>query len=604
MKEVKVFISYATEDYEIAKKLCDDLKKEDIQPWIDREDLLVGQNWREIIPQVIRDSSYFLLLISEHSVSNQGYVQKEQKIALDHYDEFPLNQIYIIPARIDDTQPLDEKLKNLHWADLSDYKKGYKQIMKVLDKEYIDEQEEKTEFANRLHELEITIHDYCPTYLLITAPMGYGKTTFLKEVEKKLKRKKWRCFNIILSKDSKNCLLTEKCGEEEVLYGSFSFETPENAGSELGNHILTILHEEQTKVLIQMDEAENLDKNLVKGLLNQFTLAIADTLNNADMKLRLVFAGRYISDWQKLSYQIRFKTIMLGPFDFETMYQSVEHFDFSSKKVPMRSEYKKEFSAWLMYFTGGHPRSMSEILIKNYRQPMNMIAKKEKEIYDNISPVIEDIKTHIPPDLKAIFEALSVVRRFNASMLRNFIDSGIIRLPGDKDWNEYDLEDQLYHTYLVSKKDGFLQDDITRRLLAIDLQRTEPDRFIQICESAVSFYEKILTHAESYRRAVIAVELLFQKLQYVVYKENAKKEQFFDYLENSAFAILKSGQDAIMVIDSFIQLLNEDWEFHFTFNCLFREGSYNERTPYNELMERADNLLESLKKGPRKFRNL
>ncbi|MCP4105606.1 MAG: hypothetical protein GY749_08730 [Desulfobacteraceae bacterium] len=78
----------------------------------------------------------------------------------------------------------------------------------------------------------------------------------------------------------------------------------------------------------------------------------------------------------------------------------------------------------------------------------------------------------------------------------------------------------------------------------------------------------------------------------------AKKEQFFDYLENSAFAILKSGQDAIMVIDSFIQLLNEDWEFHFTFNYLFREGSYNERTPYNELMERADNLLESLKKGP------
>ncbi len=68
MEKAKVFISYAAEDYEIAKKLYDDLKKADIQPWMDREDLLAGQNWREIIPQVIRDSSYFLLLISRYIV--------------------------------------------------------------------------------------------------------------------------------------------------------------------------------------------------------------------------------------------------------------------------------------------------------------------------------------------------------------------------------------------------------------------------------------------------------------------------------------------------------------------------------------------------------
>ena len=128
----KVFISYASEDYEIAKRLYDDLKSKGAVPWLDRENLLVGQDWRANIPHAIRESSYFLLLISKNSVSKRGYVQKEQKIALELRDEFPENDIFIIPARLDSTEPFDEKLKNLHRADLSDYEKGLEQILKTL----------------------------------------------------------------------------------------------------------------------------------------------------------------------------------------------------------------------------------------------------------------------------------------------------------------------------------------------------------------------------------------------------------------------------------------------------------------------------------------
>ena len=47
--EKTIFISYANEDSEIAKKLYYDLKKEGFIPWIDFEDLKPGQNWKDAI---------------------------------------------------------------------------------------------------------------------------------------------------------------------------------------------------------------------------------------------------------------------------------------------------------------------------------------------------------------------------------------------------------------------------------------------------------------------------------------------------------------------------------------------------------------------------
>ncbi len=129
---ITVFISYATEDYDIAKRLYDDLKQRCIVPWLDRENLLPGQNWRNEIPRVIREHDYFLLLISSHSVNKRGFIQKEQKIALDLLDEIPEDEIFIIPVRIDETQLRHENLKNIHWADLSDYDVGFEKLLKVF----------------------------------------------------------------------------------------------------------------------------------------------------------------------------------------------------------------------------------------------------------------------------------------------------------------------------------------------------------------------------------------------------------------------------------------------------------------------------------------
>lgn len=129
----QVFISYAREDSKIAKRIYFDLKRAGVKVWIDSEDLLPGQNWRLTIREAIRESSYFLALLSSDAVSRKGFVQKELKMALDMADELPKTEIFVLPVRIDDCRPTDERLQDLHWCDLFlNYDTGIEKIMHVV----------------------------------------------------------------------------------------------------------------------------------------------------------------------------------------------------------------------------------------------------------------------------------------------------------------------------------------------------------------------------------------------------------------------------------------------------------------------------------------
>ncbi|MCP4351968.1 MAG: TIR domain-containing protein [Desulfobacterales bacterium] len=132
-KSVKVFISYAREDLEIARKLYHDLRKAGVKPWLDEEDLLPGQKWEAKIEKVIRGSLYFLAVLSSNSVTKQGVVQKEVKIALDVLKGCTPNQDFIVPVRIDECEPEYKELKERHWVDLfPSYENGFKKILSKI----------------------------------------------------------------------------------------------------------------------------------------------------------------------------------------------------------------------------------------------------------------------------------------------------------------------------------------------------------------------------------------------------------------------------------------------------------------------------------------
>jgi len=136
-KSILVFISYAKEDIELATRIYKDIEElSGIKPWIDKVNLLPGQNWKIAIDKAINTSRYFLALLSSNSVSKRGYVQKELKIALDILDEFPQSNIFVIPIRLDHCDPIDEKLQNLHWVDFfPSYKAGFENLLRIFQPE-------------------------------------------------------------------------------------------------------------------------------------------------------------------------------------------------------------------------------------------------------------------------------------------------------------------------------------------------------------------------------------------------------------------------------------------------------------------------------------
>lgn len=77
--ESRIFISYGREDQDAARRLYDDLKSAGLDPWLDDVDLLPGQNWRQTINRVIKESRYVLTLLSSKSLFRRGHVQKELK---------------------------------------------------------------------------------------------------------------------------------------------------------------------------------------------------------------------------------------------------------------------------------------------------------------------------------------------------------------------------------------------------------------------------------------------------------------------------------------------------------------------------------------------
>ncbi len=116
-----------------AQRLYDDLIKIAASPWMDKHRLEGGSGWKGAIKRAIRESSHFLPLISRHSVRKRGYMQREVLEALDYLKEFPPDEIYVIPIRLDDTLPLHEQLQALDWIDLfPSYDVGFARLREVL----------------------------------------------------------------------------------------------------------------------------------------------------------------------------------------------------------------------------------------------------------------------------------------------------------------------------------------------------------------------------------------------------------------------------------------------------------------------------------------
>lgn len=454
------------------------------------------------------------------------------------------------------------------------------------------------EFQNRQIEIDKVTDVYCPEHLLINSPMGYGKSKLLTRAISILTEKTWYCIYVCLDdkdtqytiKDISN-IIFNKIGISEKDYDNLT--NAESFGIHASRYIKQVLDAKKiNNCALILDSAEYLSQEMAEQF-SAFFLTIKNQFKIYDNshRLRLIVSGRYISSrWLNYNLPISYGNIDLTPFDFSVVRNTVECFynNCNTNGETISFNHKQDFASHLMFFTGGHPKCMSKILINDCRLPINIVTSKKQNYYNDIvKPVVDNIIKNINDDLKDIFYKISPIRCFNTQMLKYFIDKELILWEG----SEYLLEDTFNQSYLVVKMDGFLRDDITRRLLVIYLIETDLECFLKVCENAIQFYKLRLNDPYSNRPDIIAVELLFQLLQYNHYVNNNAKETIKETLPE-IFSCFKMRSEPNELYGTFLYILKNDWEFIFTYNYLLKEEMYNENQPFNQLLKNIERLID------------
>ena len=97
----RVFIAYVQEDADLAKKIYREFAQRGFNTWLDKKKLLPGQNWPRAIESAIETADFFIPCFSSNSVSKRGTFQSELRYALECASRMPLDQMFIIPVRLD-----------------------------------------------------------------------------------------------------------------------------------------------------------------------------------------------------------------------------------------------------------------------------------------------------------------------------------------------------------------------------------------------------------------------------------------------------------------------------------------------------------------------
>lgn len=135
-----VFISYAREDSEYAERLYNELKKAGFKPWLDKHNLIAGQDWNEKIKDAIENNRFFNPLFSSTSIKKiKGFANAEYKFALDCAETYAPGVIFAIPVRLDDCNIPYRELRKKHTVDLFPEEKWNEGINNIIRAMRFDE---------------------------------------------------------------------------------------------------------------------------------------------------------------------------------------------------------------------------------------------------------------------------------------------------------------------------------------------------------------------------------------------------------------------------------------------------------------------------------
>jgi hypothetical protein len=128
----KVFIAYVHEDALMAERLFDAFAANGFDPWMDRRKLMPGQNWPRAIQNALETSDFVVTCFSSNSVNKKGGFQAEIRYALDCASRIPLDDVYLIPVRLDECRVPVRIQREVQYVDLfPKWEKGFQRILRI-----------------------------------------------------------------------------------------------------------------------------------------------------------------------------------------------------------------------------------------------------------------------------------------------------------------------------------------------------------------------------------------------------------------------------------------------------------------------------------------
>jgi hypothetical protein len=147
-QRIKVFLAYAQEDRAKVKKLYRALQKAGLEPWMDQEKLLPGQNWPRAIERAIELSDFFISCFSGHSAAKRGHFQCELRHALDVAGRVPADDIFLVPVRLHDCEVPPLIAKEVQYVDLfPHWERGVNRLVTTM-RQHVSERKKRQKRSN------------------------------------------------------------------------------------------------------------------------------------------------------------------------------------------------------------------------------------------------------------------------------------------------------------------------------------------------------------------------------------------------------------------------------------------------------------------------
>jgi hypothetical protein len=118
-----VFLSYASQDAEAARRICEALRAGGIEVWFDQSELRGGDAWDHKIRDQIHHCRLFVPVISANTERrDEGYFRREWSLAADRTRDMAHKRAFLVPVVVDGTPQrgaaVPEKFHELQWTRL------------------------------------------------------------------------------------------------------------------------------------------------------------------------------------------------------------------------------------------------------------------------------------------------------------------------------------------------------------------------------------------------------------------------------------------------------------------------------------------------------